>query len=97
MECLIAENGRKAVELYKEQGHKIDLVIMDMLMPEMNGTDAFQLLKQCNPGIKVILATGFSLNKEIQASLDAGAVDFIQKPFKESLLAEKVMAALLKK
>ena len=97
MECLIAENGRKAVELYKEQGHKIDLVIMDMLMPEMNGTDAFQLLKQCNPGIKVILATGFSLNKEIQALLDAGAVDFIQKPFKESLLAEKVMAALLKK
>ena len=94
MECLVAENGIKAVEIYKQHQNQIDLVIMDMLMPEMNGPDAFRVLKQINPKIMVWVSSGFSMNNDIQTILDEGVQGFIQKPYDTNGLVEKIMAVL---
>ena len=76
-----AENGRKALDVYRQDWKKIDLVILDMIMPEMNGPDTFRAMKKINPKIIALLSTGFSLNTEVQSVLDEGVRGFIQKPF----------------
>ena len=92
------ENGRKALAFYSKNWKKIDLVILDMIMPEMDGSDAFRAMKKINPNIKALLSTGFSLNTEVQAILDEGVLGFIQKPFMPNdllNLIDKVMNAEL--
>ena len=80
-EVLESENGRSAVELYRQLWTTIDLVILDMIMPEMNGPDTLQAMKKINPNVKALLSTGFSLNTDVQTVLDEGILGFIQKPF----------------
>ena len=80
-EIVEAENGRQAVELYSQDWSNFDLVMLDMILPEMNGPDTFRAMKKLNPAVKALLSTGFSLNKEVQAILDEGVLGFIQKPF----------------
>jgi len=89
-EIVEAENGRKALEMYGRDWRNIDVVILDMIMPEMNGPDTFHQMKKINPGIKALLATGFSINKEVQAALDDGVNGFIQKPFLPNDLLDKI-------
>src|SRR5438132_556127 len=86
-----AENGRRAVEIYRDRWQEIDLVILDMVMPEMYGADAFRAMKEINPNIRALLSTGYSLNSEVQAALDAGVAGFIQKPFLKRELIEKII------
>ena len=94
IEYIEAENGRKAVDVYQQQWQNIDLVMLDMIMPEMDGPDAFRAMKKINPNVKVLLSTGFSLNSEVQAVLDEGVAGFIQKPFTRRELIEKTLATM---
>jgi PAS domain S-box-containing protein len=71
----------EAIAFYRDNWQTIDLVILDMIMPEMGGRDLFKALLEINPAIKAVLASGFSLNGEAQAIMALGIRAFIQKPF----------------
>ncbi len=89
-EVLVAKDGKRAIETFKAYRSRIDLVILDMIMPEMNGIDVFDRLKQINPDVKVLLQSGYSRNinnMEIQSRDFDG---FIQKPFSLIDLSKKL-------
>jgi PAS domain S-box-containing protein len=87
-------NGREAVAFYRENWNQIDLILLDMIMPEMGGRETYLQLRAINPKLKVILASGYSLNGEAQQILADGVQGFIQKPFRISDLAHQINALL---
>ncbi|HLX61838.1 MAG TPA: response regulator [Planctomycetota bacterium] len=80
-EVLTATDARKAVELYRAEFQRIDLVLLDLNMPELSGKDAFAAMKAINPQIKAVLLSGSALNHEIEALLGQGLAGYLQKPF----------------
>ena len=96
-EVLLAENGQEALELYKKNLDKIDLVLLDMVMPVMGGGEAFDRMKEINTNVKVLLSSGYSLEGEAKEILKRGCDAFIQKPFKMEQLSQKLMEILDKK
>ncbi|MBN2704586.1 MAG: PAS domain S-box protein [Pontiellaceae bacterium] len=91
---LIAENGRQGLDLFRQKSNTIDLVILDMIMPEMNGKDCFLAMKEIQSDVRVILSSGFSRDDEVAAMKSAGLRGFIQKPFRLAQLAQTVQDAL---
>ena len=87
---LSALSGREALEIFQKNSTKIDLVIMDMIMPGMSGGETFDRLRNINQDIKVILSSGYSLNGQATKILRRGCDGFIQKPFNLNQLAEKI-------
>jgi two-component system, cell cycle sensor histidine kinase and response regulator CckA len=73
------------------------LVILDMVMPEMGGRDAFIAMRQINPRLRALLSSGYSLNGEAQDILDEGVLAFIGKPYRHNELSEAVAEALARK
>ena len=84
-------NGEEAVNYYRESASDVDVVILDIIMPKLNGTDTFRELCKINPNIKVIICSGYSINGEVQALIDKGAVFFVPKPFEIPKLS-KILA-----
>lgn len=91
---LLAISGREALEIYKYKGDEIGLVVLDMIMPKMNGGVVFNALKSMNPGIKVVLASGYSMNGQASLIMERGCRAFIQKPFSLRELAQKIRFGL---
>jgi CheY-like chemotaxis protein len=91
---LLAENGRSAVELFGRIFKDIDLVVMDMVMPEMNGGDAFEEMRRIDPTCKVIISSGFSKSRSIDELKSIGLSGFIQKPFRNSQLSQLLAKVL---
>ncbi|MFZ3587812.1 response regulator [Bacillus sp. DJP31] len=83
-----AENGKQAVEMYKQL--QPDLVTMDITMPEMNGVEALKEIKQEYPSVKVIMCSAMGQQKMVVESIEAGAKDFIVKPFEENRVLEAI-------
>jgi CheY-like chemotaxis protein len=94
-EVVIAHNGTEAIDLYQTHQTHIDLVILDMVMPDMGGGDTYERLKAMNPEVRVILSSGYSLDAEASAILERGCSDFIQKPFDLQSLAQKIQDVLV--
>ncbi|MCD6122797.1 MAG: response regulator, partial [Spirochaetales bacterium] len=78
---LNAANGIDAVSLYKQNQKEIDLVILDMVMPEMGGRECFYLLKDINTDIKIILVTGYTTDPLLMKEIKEKAAGIIEKPF----------------
>ncbi len=91
---LTAENGKEAVEVYKKNKNRIDMVILDMVMPDMGGGETYDNLKEIDPDIRVLLSSGYSLNGRAAEILDRGCDGFIQKPFDLKGLSNKIMEVL---
>lgn len=91
---LKAESGNRAVEIYKKNKDRIDIVVLDMIMPKMSGSDTYDRLKEINPRIKVLLSSGYSINGQATEILDRGCNGFIQKPFKIEELSRKLREIL---
>jgi two-component system, cell cycle sensor histidine kinase and response regulator CckA len=89
-----AGSGQEAVAMYREKRNQISLVVLDMIMPGMSGSEAFDHLRGIDPGIKVLLSSGYSIDGEAQAIMNRGCNGFLQKPFQLEQLARKVRAAL---
>ncbi|HBR03166.1 MAG TPA: two-component system response regulator [Ruminiclostridium sp.] len=87
-----AENGLKAVEKYKELNP--DLVIMDITMPEMDGIQSVKLIKAANPAAKIIMCSAMGQQAMVIESIQAGARDFIVKPFQAERVVEAVKKTL---
>ena len=85
-----AMNGVDAIRLFREISNQIDLVILDMIMPEITGGEVFVKLKAIDPSVKVLLASGYSIDGQAAEIINRGCAGFIQKPFKMSELSEKI-------
>jgi PAS domain S-box-containing protein len=94
---LVAKSGKEAIKILKENKDEIDLVILDIIMPGMDGGETYDILKGINPDIKVLLSSGYSLNREAQKIMEKGCDGFIQKPFGMSTLSIKLGEILKKK
>ena len=83
----LAKDGLEAVEIFEKQHSEIDLVIMDMIMPKMNGSDAFWKMKAIDEKCKVIISSGFTKDESLSELKKAGLAGFIQKPFRVAELS----------
>ena len=90
----VAGSGEEALKFYQSQGHTIHLVILDIVMPGMGGGDVFDRLKEMDPAVRVMLASGYSLEGKALEIMKRGCVGFIQKPFNLAQLSEKVTSVL---
>ncbi|MBA4418012.1 MAG: hybrid sensor histidine kinase/response regulator [Syntrophus sp. (in: bacteria)] len=90
----IARSGREAIEVFKKERGSIDLVILDMVMPGIGGAETFYGLKSVDPGVRVILSSGYSINDEALEIMKEGCRAFIQKPFKIDQLSGKLREVL---
>ncbi|MGL1886018.1 MAG: PAS domain S-box protein [Reichenbachiella sp.] len=79
---LEAKNGLEALEIFKQNHLEVQFVIMDMIMPEMNGREAFFKMKEIDDNCKVIVSSGFTKNENLNELKNAGLAGFIQKPFR---------------
>jgi len=93
---LMASDGKEAIELYKKDRNDIDMVLLDMVMPNMGGGDAYDRMKEINPDIKVLLSSGFSIDGEATQILERGCNGFIQKPFTMKELSIRIREILEK-
>jgi len=91
---LSASDGQQAVDVARTYEGDIHLVLLDLAMPVMGGAQAFPLIKEARPDTKVIIYSGFELDPAAQAVLDAGANDYVQKPFRTRSLADRVRQVL---
>lgn len=87
-----AENGLKAIEKYKELTP--DLVIMDITMPEMDGIQAVKEIKKINGNAKIIMCSAMGQQAMVIEAIQAGAKDFIVKPFQADRVVEAVKKVL---
>jgi PAS domain S-box-containing protein len=87
---LPATSGQEAIDVYQKEPHKIDMIIMDMIMPGMSGSETFDRLKAINPDVKILLSSGYSVDGQATNILRRGCDGFIQKPFNMNQLAEKI-------
>jgi CheY-like chemotaxis protein len=90
----VARNGPDALALFQEHREKIDLVILDMIMPGMSGAETFEKLKAIDPGVNVLLSSGYTLNGQAEEMLKHGCRGFIQKPFTIEQLSQKIREVL---
>ena len=83
-------SGQEGIEYYRQHKNEIDFVLLDIIMPQMDGLHCFEALQEVNPKVKVLLITGFSFNEKAQTIVDKGALGFIQKPFKSTEIVDKI-------
>ena len=91
---LIARSGKEAIEIYEENKEHIDIVLLDMIMPDMSGSDTYDRLKEIDPKVKVLLSSGYSVDGQATEIMDRGCNGFIQKPFKMKELSQKLREVL---
>ena len=89
-EVVPAGSGGQALGIFKEEKGAIDMVILDMIMPDMGGGEIYDRLKEMNPGVKVLLSSGYSIDGQASEILDRGCDGFIQKPFNIEDLSHKI-------
>jgi two-component system cell cycle sensor histidine kinase/response regulator CckA len=91
---LTACNGDDAVSICRKNREQIDMVILDMIMPGMDGGDTYDILKKMNPEIKVLLSSGYSIDGRATEILDRGCNGFIQKPFSVEQISSRIREIL---
>jgi PAS domain S-box-containing protein len=91
---ITAPNGSQALKIYKNNQNEIDLVILDLIMPEMNGTTCFQNLMKINPKIKVIISSGAGEVEKRKYLSELGISEFLEKPYNLNTLAQKIYKVL---
>ncbi len=90
---LVASDGRHALDVYRELGGPVDLVLTDVVMPELGGTGLAREIKQKQPNVPILFTSGYTDDPEVQRMIDAGE-GFLQKPYSRAELLGKVRASL---
>ncbi len=94
-ETVTAVNGQEGLEIYEQEFEKIDLVLLDMIMPVMNGRECYSRLKEINPDVKVILASGFSKEEDLHQMKKSGLSGFINKPYGVATLSQLIKKVMI--
>ncbi|PQP35393.1 hypothetical protein C6A37_02825 [Desulfobacteraceae bacterium SEEP-SAG9] len=87
---LTATSGIEALDVYRRNQDTIDLLILDMIMPDMEGGETYDKIKALNPNVKVLLASGYSIDGRASEIMKRGCNGFIQKPFNMKELSDKI-------
>ncbi len=90
--CL--SSPREAIDYYHRRSRDIDLVIVDLVMPDLNGRDCFERIRSINPAARVLLTSGYSHDAAVDELIEAGAKAFLQKPYRLAQLSETLAKAL---
>ncbi|MCX5813395.1 MAG: PAS domain S-box protein [Proteobacteria bacterium] len=90
------KNGEEAIILYKEKKDVIDLIVLDMIMPGLSGSETFDRIRELNSSARIILCSGYSLNDQAQQIMDKGCHGFIQKPFNIANISMNIRKVLEK-
>ena len=91
-----AGSGKEAIQLFGEWCDKIDMVILDMIMPDIGGGEVYDRIKEIDPQVKVLLSSGYSIDGQATDILERGCNSFIQKPFSMAVLSKKIREVLNK-
>lgn len=91
---MTAKNGKEALSIYMAEKDRIDLVILDMIMPEMGGRETLKRLQEIKAGVRVILASGYSMNGQAASLMKEGCRAFLQKPYSLRDLSHKMREVL---
>ncbi len=91
---LTAAGGAQAVDIYRDHGEEIEAVVLDMTMPEVDGDQAFQMIRKIDPRARVIMMSGYSRKRVSARSIDAGLGGFLHKPFRPQELIDKLRQLL---
>ncbi len=94
---IVAKGGEQAVEYIKKNGKEVDLVLLDMIMPGMDGGMTFDQLRELYPSLPVILSSGYSIEGQATQIIKRGCNGFLQKPFNLSELSQKIRLILDRK
>ena len=94
--ALKAQNGIEAVDIFKAHKDEIQMVVLDIIMPDMGGSDVYDRIKKINPEVKVLLSSGYSVDGQAIELLERGCDGFMQKPFTMEELSGKVEQILRK-
>jgi DNA-binding NtrC family response regulator len=90
---ILASDGKQAIDMFERERERIDLVILDVVMPELSGRDVFRRIRQVDAKMPVLFSSGFS-NEPIRPSEEDGVVGFIAKPYQVQDLARAVRGML---
>jgi len=93
-DVITAADGLEGVSRYRDLWREIDLVILDMIMPNLSGGDCFRRMKEINPKTRVVLSSGYSIDGAIQDVMNEGILAFIQKPYRLEELSRVVGTAV---
>jgi PAS domain S-box-containing protein len=91
---LTAQTGQEALDVYAHFRDRVDLVILDMIMPDLSGGETYNRLKEIDPSVKVLLSSGYSIEGQANEILERGCNGFIQKPFNITELSLKIRRLL---
>jgi signal transduction histidine kinase/CheY-like chemotaxis protein len=94
---LTAETGTTAIEIFQREAAEIDLVILDMIMPGMNGDECFYKLREIQSNIPILLHTGFYDSEIMERLLQQNHTDFLKKPATQKILTEKINSIISQK
>lgn len=94
---LTADNGLTAIDIYRRRSESVDLVLLDIIMPKLNGDEVFERLKLINPDIKVICASGYCAEKTIEKMMKGGCCGYFPKPVNFTELSKHVHKVMKKK
>jgi CheY-like chemotaxis protein len=87
-------DGIQAIEVLKSSDFNIDLVILDMVMPIINGQQTFEKIRKIDPDIKIMVCSGYTKEDKIQKMIEQGCNEYILKPFDVAVLSEKLNKVL---
>ena len=91
---IVARSGQQAVETFKEEPERFFLVILDMIMPEMDGGQTYARLQEIQPDVRVVLTSGYGLDTQTQEVIDKGCKGFLKKPFNLEQLSKTLREVL---
>ncbi len=93
-DVLTVSNGREAVAFYRQHLCSISLVLLDLIMPDMDGRETYHAIRQLDPKARVLISSGYHPGELVDDLLARGAIGFLPKPYDVDQLAEKLAAAL---
>jgi two-component system cell cycle sensor histidine kinase/response regulator CckA len=91
---LLASDGEEGVALFRKNRSKVKLVIIDMIMPKLNGLETYQVITKIDPDAKAVLSTGYDHSERVKEILDSGVKGFIKKPYNVRELLSQVRNVL---
>ncbi len=93
-EAIGCGSGKEAIQIFAESWKDIDLVLLDVIMPDLNGLETYRALKEINPDVNVIVLSGYSITEGAKEIIDEGALGFLQKPVLSKDLFKKITEVL---
>jgi len=89
-----AASGAEAIRIFRENPQAVDLVVLDMILPGLSGGETFEVLKEIDPNVRVLVSTGYSVQGQAREMLDRGCRGVIQKPYSLEALSMKIKETL---